>query len=220
MAVCVCVCAYVDSTCVCVCVCVLRVRQPTFDTVHWGRTQQWSYQHQTSIDKREPIESHHSCYTSPHFTHLLQLDRQTNWPYDQITTKCSFPSVLWHCWLGGRKGIRPVKNVGDGGGGRWLDRMKWHPAGWSVCLPLLISPCTIKSRSSLLAPAHPRKRAIKRLWCSGVVLFPTILLTTLVNQVEQLDRYVCVCVWTITFEINDLWYLACCFTVKFKVRSK
>jgi len=28
-------------------------------------------------------------------------------------------------------------------------------AGWSVCLPLLIFPCTIKSRSSLLAPAHP-----------------------------------------------------------------
>jgi len=22
----------------------------------------------------------------------------------------SLPSVLWHCWLGGRKGIRPVKN--------------------------------------------------------------------------------------------------------------
>jgi len=21
----------------------------------------------------------------------------------------SLPSVLWHCWLGGRKGIRPVK---------------------------------------------------------------------------------------------------------------
>jgi len=35
-----------------------------------------------------------------------------------------------------------------------------------VCLPLLIFPCTIKSRSSLLAPAHPgspRKRAVKRL---------------------------------------------------------
>ena len=27
-------------------------------------------------------------------------------------------------------------------------------SGWSVCLPLLIFPCTIKSRSSLLAPAH------------------------------------------------------------------
>jgi len=41
-----------------------------------------------------------------------------------------------------------------------------------VCLPLLISPCTIKSRSSLLALAHlggPRKRAVKRLWCVVVV---------------------------------------------------
>ena len=24
------------------------------------------------------------------------------------------PSVLWHCWLGGRKGIRPVKNLSGG----------------------------------------------------------------------------------------------------------
>ena len=34
-------------------------------------------------------------------------------------------------------------------------------------MPLLIFPCTIKSRSSLLAPAHPGgpgKRAVKRLW--------------------------------------------------------
>ena len=23
-----------------------------------------------------------------------------------------FPSVLWHCWLGDRKGIRPVKKTG------------------------------------------------------------------------------------------------------------
>ena len=48
--------------------------------------------------------------------------------------------------------------------------MEWHPAGWSVCVPLLISPCTVKSRSSLLASAHPgdpRKRALKRLWCGG-----------------------------------------------------
>jgi len=41
------------------------------------------------------------------------------------------------------------------------------PSGWSVCLPLLIFLCTIKSRSSLLAAAHPggpRKRAVKWLW--------------------------------------------------------
>ena len=42
----------------------------------------------------------------------------------------------------------------DGGGGRWLVRMEWRPAGWSVCLPLLIFPCTVKSSSSLLATAH------------------------------------------------------------------
>jgi len=45
--------------------------------------------------------------------------------------------------------------------------MEWCPAEWSVCLPLLIFPCTINSRSPLLAPAHmggPGKRAVKRLW--------------------------------------------------------
>jgi len=58
--------------------------------------------------------------------------------------------------------------MGDGGGEHWLVRMEWRPAGWSVCLPLLIFPCTVKSRSSLLAPTHPGgpgKRAVKRLWC-------------------------------------------------------
>jgi len=75
--------------------------------------------------------------------------------------------LLDACWLGGRKGIRPVKKWGNGGGGHWLVRMEWRSAGWSVYLPLLIFPCTIKSRSSLLAPAHPGgpgKRAVKRLW--------------------------------------------------------
>ena len=58
--------------------------------------------------------------------------------------------------------------VGDGGCGHWLlVRMEWRPSRWSVCLPLLIFRCIIKSRSSLLAPAQPggsRKRAVKQLW--------------------------------------------------------
>jgi len=60
--------------------------------------------------------------------------------------------------------------MGYGACGHWLVRIEWHPAGWSVCLLLLIFRCTIKSRSSLLAPAHPGgpvKRAVKRLWCGG-----------------------------------------------------
>jgi len=52
--------------------------------------------------------------------------------------------------------------------------MEWCPAGWSVFLPLLIFPCTVKSRSSLLALAHwggPGKRVVKRLWCVCVWFF-------------------------------------------------
>jgi len=45
------------------------------------------------------------------------------------------PLVLWRCWLGGRKGIQPVKKYGeDGGGWHWLVRMEWSAA--SVNLPL------------------------------------------------------------------------------------
>ena len=73
--------------------------------------------------------------------------------------------------LVGRQEGHPAckKYGGDVAGG-----MEWHPAGWLMCLHLLIFPCTIKSRSSLLAPAHPGgpgKRAVKRLWlCNGSTL--------------------------------------------------
>ena len=49
-------------------------------------------------------------------------------------------------------------------------QMEWRPAGGSLCLPLLIFPCTIKSRGSLLVPAHlggPGKGAVKWLWWCG-----------------------------------------------------
>jgi len=72
--------------------------------------------------------------------------------------------------VGRQEGHPACKKWGNGGAGHWLVRMDWRPAGWSVCLPLLIFPCTIKSGSSLLAPAHPGgpgKRAVKRLWCGG-----------------------------------------------------
>jgi len=60
-----------------------------------------------------------------------------------------------------------VGGWGDGGGGHGLDQMvERRPAGWSVCLPLLIFLCTIKSRSTILAPSHaggPGERVVKRL---------------------------------------------------------
>ena len=71
--------------------------------------------------------------------------------------------------------------LGDGGGGHWLVRMERRPDGWSLCPPLLIFHCTIKSRSSLLAPAHlggPGKRAVKRLWCGGGVPWQVLVVTS------------------------------------------
>jgi len=75
--------------------------------------------------------------------------------------------------VGRQEGHPACTKWGDGGGGHWLVRMEWRPAGWSVCLPLLIFPCTIKSRSSLMAsalPGGPGKKGHKTVvvWC-GVV---------------------------------------------------
>ena len=51
------------------------------------------------------------------------------------------PSVLWQCWLGSRKDIQTVKNMGDSGGVHWLVRIEWRPAGWSVCLCVCLCVC-------------------------------------------------------------------------------
>ena len=56
-----------------------------------------------------------------------------------VTGVCTLSSVLWHCWLGGRKGILPVKK-GDGGGGHCLVHMEWRPSGWS-CVSASVNLC-------------------------------------------------------------------------------
>jgi len=47
--------------------------------------------------------------------------------------------------VGRQEGHLACKRMGDSGGGHWLVRMEWCPARWSVCLPLLIFPCTTSS---------------------------------------------------------------------------
>jgi len=88
--------------------------------------------------------------------------------------------------LDGRQEGHPAsKKYGeDGGGGHWLVRMEWRLARRSVCLPLIIFPCTTKSRSSLLVPAHPGspgKSAVKRLWCGVVVIISCNVTSTSKN---------------------------------------
>jgi len=77
------------------------------------------------------------------------------------------PSVHWRCCMGGRKGIRPVKN-------------EWWGTGMVICLEwdadlhkaqLMPLPLTVSCFSKIeigftfLAPAHPGspgKKAVKR----------------------------------------------------------
>ena len=57
--------------------------------------------------------------------------------------------------VGRQEGHPACKKYGEfGGGGHWLVRI----VAPSRMVGVLIFPCTIKSRSSLLAPAHPEKR--------------------------------------------------------------
>jgi len=85
-----------------------------------------------------------------------------------VTCNCVYLSSVALTLLVGRQKGHPARKKIRGMRWRWaLVRMEWRPAGWSVCLPLLISACAMKSRSSLLALAHlgwSRKRAIKWLW--------------------------------------------------------
>ena len=102
-------------------------------------------------------------------------------------TVLSLPSVLWHCWLGGRKGIRPLKNMG-----RWWRWALVSPDGvapsWmvgvfvSVNLPLHHK--VQKFSSGTGAPGWSRKRAVKRLWWCVITVLAFSALTLLVGWQE------------------------------------
>ena len=85
----------------------------------------------------------------------------------------TMPSLLWRCWLGGRKGIRPVKTEWWGAGAViWLERGEDLHMAQVMPLPFTVSCFTkIQIGSTFLVLAHlgrPGKRAIKRV-CVCVV---------------------------------------------------
>ena len=78
------------------------------------------------------------------------------------------PAVLWRCWLGGRKGIRPVKKL-SGGVLAWLSvwsevQMICIWSSWCYCHPII--SCSRKIQNGLLSGAGlarlPWKKAAKR----------------------------------------------------------
>ena len=105
------------------------------------------------------------------WTALRQTD-DMKWPNGFLFT-FYLPSVLWHCWLGGRKGVRPAKN--SGGVLVWLS--VWSEVQtciWpSWCLCHSLSLASVKSR--LVLPFWYR-------------------LTWVVPEKGPLNGCVCVCV--------------------------
>jgi len=75
-----------------------------------------------------------------------------------------------------------------------------------VCLSLLIFLCTIKSKSSLLAPAYlggPRKRAVKRLCACACAC-----------ACEE-----CVVEWSVVFNASETWPLTLADRRQKEIRS-
>ena len=72
------------------------------------------------ICSRPPTFLYHITQHNNNITHLLStkpllINKRINFSTFSavfLSLQCYpfIPSVLWHCWLGGRKGIRPVKN--------------------------------------------------------------------------------------------------------------
>ena len=84
------------------------------------------------------------------------------------------PLVLWRCWLGGRKGIRPVKNWGWGAGVViCLEQGADLHIAQRMPLSLTVSCFSkIQIGFTYLVPAHPGspgKRAVKRVCVMPVV---------------------------------------------------
>ena len=124
----------------------------------------WTYELQTASPMICPL--HHS----PHSNTQLKLVSFLHSYRHSGSYPTWLPSVLWCCWLGGRKGIWPVKN--------WVT--EWWGAGMVICLErgadlhmaqLMPLPLTVSCFSKIqigftfLVPAHlgiPGRRAVKR----------------------------------------------------------
>ena len=105
----------------------------------------------------------------PQIAHLLNavLKRPTKTTHFMAIIQVNLPSVLWRCWLGGRKGIQTVKT-------EWwgtcmvicLERDADLHMAQLMPLPLTVSCCSkIQTGFTFLVPANPGspgKRAVKR----------------------------------------------------------
>ena len=98
--------------------------------------------------------------------HIMEISIYFNWLAQLWVNSVNLPSVLWRCWLGGRKGIRPVKNWWVAGVAICLERGADLHMARLMPLPLTVSCLSkIQNGFTFLVPADlgsPRQRAVKR----------------------------------------------------------
>ena len=118
------------------------------------------------------------------------------------------PSVLWCCWLGDRKGIRPVKTEWWGTGVvNWLERGANLHMALRMPLPPTVSCFSkIQIGFSFLVPAHlgsPGQMAVKRV-CVIIVVLPTSEAGKEAHSLRQYILYVYVLIFISFFWAHGL----------------
>ena len=108
---------------------------------------------------------------------LLSASHFNEWGKPSGVYLVYLPSVLWHCWLGGRKGIWPVKKLSAG-------VLAWLSAWSKVQTCIWPSWCHCHS----LSVASVKSRLVLPIW-----YWPT----RVVLDKRPLNGCMCVCVWAI-----------------------
>ena len=113
--------------------------------------------------------------------------------YVQLAIQFTLPSVLWRCWLGGRKGIWPVKNWVVG---CWHGYLSWLWSEVQTCIWPSWCHCHSLSLDSV------KSRLVLPFWYR---------LTRVVPEKGPLNG--CVCVWL----FNSLGYWQCLHSMQSRV---
>jgi len=128
--------------------------------------------HTCQRPKLQPPSSHGSTYNTTVKRQMVMTmihhknSQQQQQPAFTAIIQVSLPSVLWRCWLGSRKGIRPIKNWVVGCWHGYLSGARCRLAYGLMPLSLTVS-CFSKIQISFtfLVLAHlgsPGKRAVTR----------------------------------------------------------
>ena len=141
--------------------------------------------------------NHHNMLT-PSIRRLLQHvyyhcggEHNAAWPAHFANVFDVLPSVRWYCWLGGRKGIQPVKN---GGWWRWAlvspdgvapSRM----VGVSVSVNLSLHHKVQKFSSGTGSPGWSRKKGHKTVVVVCGLMSCESSIISLLCRIRKTDRH-------------------------------